>query len=94
MAIGRGGSKTGVEVVELNRAEQREKPLPADVAASPLYGVAMLRIAMQLKKADDQPLDSLITGVLERMGLPEGDFRAYLERNGGLLKAIASKRGY
>ena len=62
--------------------------------ASPLFGVAMLKIAMELKKADPRPLDELVTGVLARMGLPEAEFRAFLESNGGLLRSIATKRGY
>lgn len=64
------------------------------ITTSPLYGVAMLKIAMELKKADPKPLDELISGVLARMNLPEGEFRAYLSANGGLLRTIASKRGY
>ena len=64
------------------------------VTTSPLYGVAMLKIAMELKKADAKPLDELISGVLTRMNLPEGAFRAYLAANNGLLRTIASKRGF
>lgn len=65
---------------------------PAEVAASPLYGVAMLKIAMELKKADARPVEELIAGVLSRMRLDEGEFHRFLEANGGLLKAIAQKR--
>lgn len=65
-----------------------------EVAASPLYGVAMLKIAMELKKTDAAPLDDLITGVLRRMQLDEAAFRSYLEANGGLLRTIARGRGY
>ena len=54
----------------------------------------MLKIAMELKKADAAPVDELITGVLRRMNLPEADFRAFLAMNGGLLKTIAQKRRY
>ena len=54
----------------------------------------MLKIAMELKKADAAPVDELITGVLKRMNLPEADFRAFLAINGGLLKTIAQKRKY
>jgi hypothetical protein len=62
------------------------------LSASPLYGVAMLKIAMELKKADARPVDELIHGVLSRMRLDEGEFRRFLEANGGLLRAIAQKR--
>lgn len=67
---------------------------PAEVVASPLYGVAMLKIAMELKKAEARPLDELIKGVLGRMSLDEDEFRAYLSANGGLLRTIASRRSY
>jgi hypothetical protein len=79
-------------VVELRPNE--EPSVPTEIAASPLYGVAMLKIAMELKKADARPVDELITGVLRRMSLPEEDFRAFLAMNGGLLKTIAQKRRY
>jgi hypothetical protein len=85
-------------VVQLKqRAEETTSTttqVPSEVAASPLYGVAMLKIAMELKKADAAPVDELITGVLKRMNLPEADFRAFLAMNGGLLKTIAQKRKY
>jgi hypothetical protein len=71
-----------------------ETPVPEEVAASPLYGVAMLKIAMELKKADARPLDELIGGVLARMRLDEGEFRRFLDANGGLLRTIAQRRSY
>ncbi len=93
MSLRRGAAHSAVKnVVELKGPE--ESALPTEVAASPLYGVAMLKIAMELKKADARPVDELITGVLKRMNLPEDDFRAFLSMNGGLLKTIAQKRRY
>ena len=73
---------------------QNHPDLADSVTTSPLYGVAMLKIAMELKKADAKPLDELISGVLARMKLNEGEFRAYLSANGGLLRTIASKRSF
>ncbi len=70
------------------------RSLPPEVETSPLYGVAMLKIAMELKKADARPLDELVGGVLAKMGLDEAVFRQFLEANGGLLRSIARKRGY
>jgi hypothetical protein len=97
MAIpGRGKSR----VVALRSAaatqshEAVEPAVPIEVAASPLYGVAMLKIAMELKKADARPLDELIGGVLSRMRLDEGEFRRFLDANGGLLRTIAQKKKY
>ncbi|MBL8918527.1 MAG: hypothetical protein JNJ54_06670 [Myxococcaceae bacterium] len=71
-----------------------QSAVPPEVEASPLFGVAMLKIAMELKKADARPLDELVSGVLRRMNLPESEFRAFLESNGGLLRTIAARRGY
>lgn len=87
MPIPRG--KQSRSIVELQTSETA---VPTEVAASPLYGVAMLKIAMELKKADAKPVDELITGVLTRMRLDEHDFRRFLEANGGLLRAIAQRR--
>ena len=77
-----------------DRSLERQDDVPREVAASPLYGVAMLKIAMELKKADGKSLDDLITGVLARMRLPEPEFRNFLQANGGLLRTIAASRKY
>lgn len=69
-------------------------PAGKEVAASPMFGVAMLKIAMELKKAEPSSLEELITGVLSKMRLDEREFRAFLETNGGLLKSIAKRRSY
>jgi hypothetical protein len=61
-------------------------------STNPLYGVAMLKIALELKKSDDRPMDELISGVLTKMKLSETDFRRFLAANGGLLMAVAQKR--
>jgi hypothetical protein len=87
MAIPRGKQS---RVVALESAHT--EVVPAELSASPLYGVAMLKIAMELKKADARPVDELIHGVLSKMRLDEGEFRRFLEANGGLLRAIAQKR--
>lgn len=79
-------------VVALEAAQSDVEAVPQEVAASPLYGVAMLKIAMELKKADARPVDELITGVLTKMRLDEAEFRRFLESNGGLLRSIAQKR--
>lgn len=90
MAIGRANSR----VVAFAPVREATVTPPKEVTASPLYGVAMLKIAMELKKADPRPLDELISGVLARMNLPEEAFRAFLSANGGLLRTIAAKRSY
>ncbi|MDQ3266028.1 MAG: hypothetical protein M3Y59_20640 [Myxococcota bacterium] len=69
-------------------------PVPHDVSDSPLYGVAMLKIAMELKKPNAGELEDILSGVLTRMKLSEEDFRAFLAKNGGMLRAIANRRKY
>lgn len=91
---GRGKSRVAARSAVADESEEVEEAVPAEVAGSPLYGVAMLKIAMELKKANARPLDELIAGVLSRMRLDEGDFRRFLEANGGLLRTIAQRRRY
>ena len=87
------GKSQARKVVELPAVEEQPE-VPAQVAASPLYGVAMLKIAMELKKADARPLDELVSSVLERMRLPQEQFAQFLGANGGLLRTIALKKRY
>jgi hypothetical protein len=87
MPIARGKQS---RVVALDAAQT--EAVPAELSASPLYGVAMLKIAMELKKADARPVDELIVGVLTRMRLDEKEFRRFLDAHGGLLRAVAQKR--
>ena len=92
MAFRRGSQS---KVVSLSHAAVTAPvQAPETVTTSPLYGVAMLKIAMELKKADPAPLDALITGVLAKMQLDESTFRKFLEANGGLLRSIAQKQSY
>lgn len=90
---GRAAKRENVVTLDAHR-EAAEAEVPENLAASPLYGVAMLKIAMELKKADARPVEELVAGVLNRMGLSEEQFHAFLEANGGLLRTIASKRKY
>ncbi len=64
------------------------------LSQSPLYGVAMLKIAMELKRCPSGALEQIISVVLAKMHLPEDDFRAYLSANGGLLRGIAARKRY
>jgi hypothetical protein len=63
-----------------------------DTDAGRLYGVAMLKMALELKKPGTVSLETVISQVLTRMRLQEEPFRRYLAQNGGLLKAIAERR--
>ena len=79
-------------VTQLKRDVAENSDAAAEVENSPLYGVAMLKIAMELKKADSGPVDELIRQVLERMRLSEPEFRAFLNLNGGLLRTLAQRQ--
>ena len=78
-----------LDEVRRTRAESEKR-----VQESPLYGVAMLKIAMELKKPGAGELDEILKGVLSRMRLDEDEFRLYLEANGGLLRTIAQKKKF
>jgi hypothetical protein len=80
-------------VVEVDPVANRGS-LSNEVEESPLYGVAMLKIAMELKKPGAGELEEILTGVLSRMRIDERDFRQFLSQNGGLLRAIAQKKNY
>src|SRR5438309_2259498 len=96
--------RKSAEVVRLEPPPEEEADFEARSAsvpeagrepeASPLYGVAMLKIAMELKRRDHLCLDEILVGVLRKMNLPEAKFRAYLAENGGLLRAIAHRQKY
>ena len=75
-------------------AERTARPeaAGAELVDNPLYGVAMLKMAMELKKPGAPPLEDVLHAVLSRMSLDEKDFRAFLARNGGLLRAIGQRR--
>lgn len=87
-------SKGAKKLVHLDLKRGQLEGAPSEVSDSPLFGVAMLKIAMELKRSETAGLEEILQGVLEKMELPEAEFRAFLERNGGLLRAIASKRRY
>ncbi|MFL5321336.1 MAG: hypothetical protein ACJ790_16875 [Myxococcaceae bacterium] len=93
-------NKHGSAAVSLSEVRQAkakaEESLSAEIRAveSPLYGVAMLKIAMELKKPGAGELEEILTGVLQRMNIPESEFRTYLEQNGGMLRTIAARKKY
>ncbi len=55
----------------------------------PLFGVAMLKIALELKRPGAGTLEAIVSRVMARMQLDEGEFREFLQRQGGLLRTIA-----
>lgn len=63
----------------------------APASADPLFAVAMLRIALELKKSPSATLESAVDQVVARMGLPAEAFGRYLEQNLGLLRATTQR---
>ena len=80
--------------VSLDEVRRTKADAEKRVQESPLYGVAMLKIAMELKKPGAGDLDGILKGVLQRMRLDEREFRMYLEANGGLLRTIAQRKKF
>ncbi|MBJ6764793.1 hypothetical protein DRW03_03745 [Corallococcus sp. H22C18031201] len=87
---GRQRVKTVVRLEERKEALAPKAPSPAEV--DPLYGVALLKVAFELKRRPEGTVDEVLSAVLARMRLPEAEFRAYLEQQGGLLATLGPKR--
>lgn len=51
-----------------------------------LYGIAMLKIAMEAKKSKAKSMDAIISEVVTRMNLSEAEFRSHLAAKGVLLR--------
>jgi hypothetical protein len=77
--------------LEEKRAERLSAAVPAGQEA--LFGVALLKLALEIKKPGAPPLEALVPGVVRRMGLDEAAFQAWLLANGGLLRGAAGRRG-
>jgi hypothetical protein len=90
------GTKAKVLVLDEVRAERarvQAAAVPASLpAAHPLYGVALLKMAMELKKPGAPALEDVLKSVTQKMNLPEAELRAFLAQNGGLLRSLAPRR--
>ncbi|MET0404919.1 MAG: hypothetical protein ABW123_21060 [Cystobacter sp.] len=61
-------------------------PPPRD--PDPLYGVALLKMALELKRQRETSPEDILRGVLARMRLSEVEFRAWLAEQGELSKVF------
>ena len=77
-------------VLEEKPAARAEPPREADG----LWAIAMLRIAMELKRPGAPGLPEIIDGVVERMGIPKAEFERFLAAEIGHLQEEAETRGY
>ena len=69
-----------------------EESASAEVYDKPLYGVAMLKVALELKKPSARSVDEILSGVLAKMSIDETQFRRFLLKDGGLLRSLAQKK--
>jgi hypothetical protein len=89
---GRRQAKTVVRLEE-RKAATRSQARPArSVEPDPLYGVVLLKTALELKRRKDGSVEEILRGVLARMRIPEHEFRAFLDQRGDLAKAIGLGR--
>jgi hypothetical protein len=86
---GRQRAKTVVKLEERKQQAARPKaPAAPSVEPDPLYGVVLLKTALELKRRQDGSPEEILRGVLARMRIPESEFRVFLEQRGDLLKAL------
>jgi hypothetical protein len=70
-------------------ARNRSRSERENVEGDGLWPIAMLRIAMELKRPGAPSLEQIIEGVIERMGIEKGRFEKYLADRLGVLRAEA-----
>ncbi len=68
---------------------QTRTALPVEL--DPLYGVALMKTALELKRRQDGSVEEILRGVLARMRIPEAEFFAYLEQHGGLAGLLGTR---
>jgi hypothetical protein len=88
---GRQRAKTVVVLEEARQSTTPKAPPAPPVEPNPLYGVVLLKTALELKRRQDGTVEEILRGVLARMRIPEAEFRAFLEQQGGLLQALGMR---
>lgn len=66
---------------------------PVDFREGALWSIAMLRIAVELKRPGAPGLEEIVDEVVGRMGISKVDFEKYLAEHLGLLKKAVDDRG-
>jgi hypothetical protein len=85
---GRQRSKTVVKLEEARQSSRPKARPPPPVEPDPLYGVVLLKTALELKRRKDGSVEEILRGVLARMRIPEHEFRAFLEQREDLKKLL------
>ncbi len=88
MSSGRQRVKTVVLLEEARQSPVPKQTPAPPVEPDPLYGVVLLKAALELKRRQDGTVEEILRDVLTRMRIPEAEFFAYLEQQGGLLQAL------
>jgi hypothetical protein len=81
-------AKTVIELEPRRTPSTETAQAPPLLEPDPLYGVALLKAALELKRRQDGSPEEILRGVLARMRLPEEEFLTWLSQQGGLLKAF------
>ena len=86
-------SKTASRATTKSRARAAQTKAAA-VEPDGLWSIAMLRIAMELKRPGAASLEKIVDGVVSKMGIPKAQFEKYVAEHLGTLKEAAKKNGY
>ncbi|HEX8434951.1 hypothetical protein [Archangium sp.] len=87
-------AKTVIELEPRRATSTETAQAPAElVETDPLYGVALLKMALELKRRQDGSPEEILRDVLARMRLPEDAFRAWLSQQGGLSQMLGGGEG-
>jgi len=86
--------KPGRESATKSRGKVAVSEPAAPVETDGLWPIAMLRIAMELKRPGAAGLEDIIDGVVSKMGIEKARFEKYLADHLGILRDEARKNGY
>ncbi|WP_225410932.1 hypothetical protein [Stigmatella hybrida] len=91
---GKQRAKTVVNLEAPRKTAPLQKaPPPPPGGTDPLYGVVLLKVALELKRRKEGTVEEILRGVLARMRIPEADFQAFLKQQGGRLKDLGLGEG-
>jgi len=90
----KSGKTRLAKTATLERAPSTPPTQQTEIEPDGLWPIAMLRIAMELKRPEAPGLDQIISGVVKKMGIPKAQFEKYVAEHLGTLQEAAKKNGY
>ena len=78
---------------QVRTRSQLRAPRAPPIEADALWPVAMLRIAMELKRPGSAGIDEIVDAVVTRMGIPKAQFQRFLAEHLGTLQELARGPG-